>query len=64
MAAQFMTGTPEEELERLMQEVPGFHVRKSGIAVSRLQSKKGEMTCGKMVPLSELTAIFALEIYL
>lgn len=62
MAAQFMTGTPEEELERLMQEVPGFHVRKSGIAVSRLQSKKGEMTCGKMVPLSELTAIFALEI--
>ena len=62
MAAQFMTGTPEEELERMMQAVPGFHVRKSGIAVSRLQSGKGKKTYEKMASLSELAVLFALEI--
>ena len=40
MATQFMTGTPKEELEKLMQVVPGFRARKNGVVVSRLQSGK------------------------
>ena len=63
MAAQFMTGTPEEGLERMMQAVPGFRARKSGIAVSRVESsKKCEKVCQRNAPLSELTSSFASEI--
>lgn len=63
MAAQFMTGMPEEELERLMQAVPGFRARKSGFAVSRLESSESyEKICRRNVPLSELTSSFAMEV--
>lgn len=63
MAVQFMTGTPEEDLERLMQAVPGFRARKSGVAVSRVEgSKSCEKICQRKAELSELTLSFALEI--
>ena len=63
MAVQFMTGTPEEDLERLMQAVPGFRARKSGFAVSRGErSKSYEKICQRKAELSELTLSFALEI--
>ena len=63
MAVQFMTGTPEEDLERLMQAVPGFRARKSGFAVSRLEgSESCEKICQREAELSELTLSFALEI--
>lgn len=36
MAIRFMSGTPDEELEIVMQRVPCFQPRKSGMIVSRL----------------------------
>ena len=55
MAVQFMTGTPEEDLERLMQAVPGFRARKSGFAVSRVEgSKSCEKICQRKAELSEI----------
>lgn len=63
MATQFMTGTPKEELEKLMQVVPGFRARKNGVVVSRLQSgKKCEKVCQRNIPLSKLIALFASEV--
>ena len=63
MATQFMTGTPKEELEKLMQVVPGFRARKNGVVVSRLQSgKKCEKVCQRNIPLSKLIGLFGSEV--
>lgn len=65
MAARFMSGTPDEELERMMQTVPGFQARKSGKIVSRFP-------CGatghvgpesrEMISIGELMMHFAKEV--
>lgn len=45
MAIRFMSGTPDEELEIIMQRVPGFQPRRSGMIVSRLGYNARDCDC-------------------
>ena len=45
MAIRFMSGTPDEELEIVMQRVPGFQPRRSGMIVSRLAYSAQDCDC-------------------
>lgn len=65
MTARFMSGTPDAELERAMQTVPGFQTRKSGIIVSRFPCGEAQHfgpESQETMQIGELMKLFAQEV--
>ena len=65
MAARFMSGTPDEELERTMLTVPGFQTRKSGMIVSQFPCGEAlhfGLESQETMQIGELMKLFAEEV--